>query len=156
MRCAIVTGAGTGIGRAIALKLAGMGHALVLAGRRTAPLQEVADLIRKTNGRAEPVAADVTQEDAVQRLVARAMDAFQRVDVLVNNAGMALMRPLGEMTGQEWRDTLESNVSSAFYATRAVWPIMRAQNSGRSSTSPRWPARTRFRAWAHTARPRRR
>src|SRR4051812_16152196 len=89
MRSAIVTGAGTGIGRATALRLARDGHAVVLAGRRLDPLQAVAREITAAGGRALAVAGDVARSQQAETLVAQTIEAFGRIDVLVNNAGSA-------------------------------------------------------------------
>jgi NAD(P)-dependent dehydrogenase (short-subunit alcohol dehydrogenase family) len=127
MRCAVVTGAGTGIGRATTLRLARDGFAVVLAGRRVALLQEVAREITAAGGRALAVAADVSRVEHVDQLVQAAMEAFGRIDVVVNNAGCVHIAPLPALTIAQWRELVDSNLSAAFYMTRAVWPIMRRQ-----------------------------
>ena len=142
MRCAIVTGAGTGIGRATALRLARDGYAVVLAGRRLEPLQDVAREITAAGGRTLTTQADVSQSPRAEALVRQAVEAFGRVDVLVNNAGSVLVAPLAGTSDEQWLELLHANLSSAFYLARAVWPVMQRQfeQSRITSTPPRGPA----------------
>ena len=126
---AIITGAGRGIGRATAIELARLGHRVVLAARDVESLSETA---RTTggDGRALAVPTDVTDPAQVDRLAQRALEAFGRIDAVVNNAGLAPIRPIREMTPQEWRAVIETNLSAAFYLTRAAWPAFERQRSG--------------------------
>ena len=128
MAVAIVTGAGSGIGRAVAGELSRCGHRLVLAGRTSGKLEAVAADLRAKGGEALVVPTDVAQPVLVERLMSVAMDAFGRIDILINNAGYAPLLPVHEMTPEQWRRILDTNLSSVFYATRAVWPIMRGQH----------------------------
>jgi NAD(P)-dependent dehydrogenase (short-subunit alcohol dehydrogenase family) len=131
-RVALVTGAGTGIGRATALALARRGHAIALAGRTEFTLQAVADEIRAGGGEgrsAEVFVSDVSRTEQVDRLVARVIEKFGQVDVLVNNAGMAPAVPLAKMSVEQWEEVLRTNLSSAFYLTRAVWPHMERRHA---------------------------
>jgi NAD(P)-dependent dehydrogenase (short-subunit alcohol dehydrogenase family) len=128
MPTAIVTGASSGIGRATALKLAAMGYNVALAGRTRETLDKVASEIAGAGGpKTLAVPANVSRLDDVNNLVRRAHEAFGRIDVLVNNAGYAPLVPTHEITPEQWHEVLDTNLSSAFYATRAVWPIMTAQ-----------------------------
>ncbi|HEY4328712.1 MAG TPA: SDR family oxidoreductase [Phycisphaerae bacterium] len=127
MRCAIVTGGGTGIGRATALRLAQGGHAVVVAGRRREPLEDATRAIIAGGGRAIAVTADVARVEQVVDMVRQSVDAFGRIDVLVNNAGGASNVAIATLSDEQWHDTLNVNLSSAFYATRAVWPVMQRQ-----------------------------
>jgi NAD(P)-dependent dehydrogenase (short-subunit alcohol dehydrogenase family) len=130
MKCAIVTGAGSGIGRGVAVRLVKEGYGVVLAGRREGRLEETAKVIREQRGAAamvRVVPADVTKEGEVDVMVAKAMDGFGRVDVLVNCAGSAPAVPLMKVTPVQWREILESNLSASFYTMRAVWPVMQKQ-----------------------------
>ena len=132
MPVAIVTGAGSGIGRATSLALAQRGYAVALVGRTRATLDQTASQIRGAT--AVPVVADVSQPSQVDRMVGEVLSTLGRIDVLVNNAGVAPSIPLLAMTVEQWREVLDSNLSSAFYATRAVWPVMQrpheAQEAG--------------------------
>src|SRR5437867_3118104 len=123
---AIITGAGSGIGRATAVELARRGYQLALCGRRQQTLAETARLA----GKAIVVAADVTQIDDVNRIVDKTLQEFGRVDVVVNNAGLAPMRSVEEMSIDQWHATINTNLSAALYLAKAVWPIFKRQGSG--------------------------
>lgn len=127
---AIVTGAGTGIGRATALRLSTKGHAVALVGRTAATLEAVAAEIRAAAGTALVVAGDVSQPAAAEGIVRQVVDAWERVDALVNCAGAAPSEPLAEMSVDHFHAVLDANLSSAFYMTRSVWPWMKGQGSG--------------------------
>jgi NAD(P)-dependent dehydrogenase (short-subunit alcohol dehydrogenase family) len=124
---AIVTGAGSGIGRATALRLAEKGFAVALVGRTRETLESVAGEIRARGAESVVVPADMSKVEEVNEMVRRVVETWGRVDVLVNNAGMAPSVPLAEIEPKLWHEILDSNLSSAFYATRAVWPVMARQ-----------------------------
>jgi len=117
-RVAIVTGAGQGIGRGIAIGLAEAGAHLVLAARTQADLDEVAKLIEATGRRALAVPTDVTDEAALQNLVARTMAEFGRLDILVNNAGGTMPRPAMETSEAFMQKAFHFNVTAAFTLTK--------------------------------------
>src|SRR5688572_14681899 len=120
---AVITGAGRGIGRATAVELSRNGYRLALAARGANDLAETARLARAGAGASVlTVPTDVTKPDEVDRLIARTLERFGRIDALVNNAGLAPVRPVRNMTVDEWRDVIDTNLSAAFYATRAAWP----------------------------------
>lgn len=127
---AVITGAGRGIGRATAVELAGAGYRVVLAGRDEAALHETLSLIGGGDGAGVAVVTDVSKPDDVERLIAVAHDDFGRVDALINNAGYAPVRSIREMTIAEWRAVIDTNLSAAFYATKAVWPVFERQGGG--------------------------
>ena len=123
---AIVTGAGSGVGRAVALGLGGAGYAVVLAGRRREPLEALAGEI---GGGALPVAADVTDPASVAALFARVEQAFGRLDVLFNNAGVFTpSAPVDEIAIEDWRRSLDTNLTGAFLCTREAFRMMKAQS----------------------------
>jgi NAD(P)-dependent dehydrogenase (short-subunit alcohol dehydrogenase family) len=131
-RHAFVTGAGTGIGRAIALGLAGAGHAVSVAGRRSEPLEAVAGEIAAGGGDAFVAAHfDVTDEAAVQTGVAKAIERFGDIAVLVNCAGEAPSAPFDRTDPNLWQRVLAVNLTGAYLTTRAALPSIRRAGSGR-------------------------
>ncbi|MCA1644714.1 MAG: SDR family oxidoreductase [Chloroflexi bacterium] len=129
---AIVTGAGRGLGRAIALRLAQAGAALVVAARTAADLDSLVAEIAAARGRAIAVVADVSVDADAQRLVDTAAAAFDRhIDVLVNNAGWTFRGAVTDIGTADWLTTLAVNLSSTFYCARAVAPFMIARGGGK-------------------------
>ena len=125
-KVAIVTGAGSGIGAATALALAGGGWRVVLAGRRPEALAAVAG--QDAAGRLHPVPTDVTDEASVRALFDEAVDACGRVDLLVNNAGRsAPALEIDELPLSEWQAVVAVNLTGAFLCTREAFRVMRAQ-----------------------------
>lgn len=130
-KVAIITGAGRGIGRAIAHRLSQEGAAVALAARTSAQIEQVAAEIEANGGLALPVQCDVSNESDVDRLVEMVMDRFDRIDILVNNAGVNLPPiDLTETDPKDWRHIINVNLNGAFYCTRAVLPRMKARGSG--------------------------
>ena len=126
-RVAIVTGAGTGIGRAAALALLHAGYRVVLAGRRAEPLQRVA-AESGAGERALAVPADVTDEAAVVYLFTHCVERFGRVDVLFNNAGTgAPAVPLEDLTLAQWQRVVDVNLTGMFLCVREAFRVMKAQ-----------------------------
>jgi NAD(P)-dependent dehydrogenase (short-subunit alcohol dehydrogenase family) len=131
---AIVTGAGTGIGRATALALAAEGATVVLSGRRLEPLEETARLI-KAAGSDSPagvvVQADVTDPDDVARFTTMARSITGSIDILVNNAGLNVpRRALATVTWEDWQRIVHINLNGCFLCAQAVLPDMRARQRG--------------------------
>ena len=143
-KIAVVTGAGSGIGKAVALALARADYAVVLAGRRLAALEEVA---RAAGSEALPVATDVTDPDSVAILFARAVERFGRIDLLFNNAGTgAPATPLEELSFGQWRRVIDTNLTGVFLCTQAAFRQMKTQqprggriinNGSVAATAPR-------------------
>ncbi len=128
---AVVSGAGRGIGAAIARELAGLGAAVVLCGRTQAALDSVGAAISKAGGRAEAIPCDVTSLQSVEEMVRRVESAFGRVDVLVNNAGIGgVGGPLHELAPEGWDEILNTNLRGVYYAIRALAPLMIQARSG--------------------------
>jgi len=131
-RVALVTGASRGIGRAIALALAGAGADVAVNCReRGRSAEETADAVRAKGRRALAIAADVSESRAVEGMVRAAEAELGPVDLLVNNAGVAIPRDLDDLTEADFDRTLAVNLKGAFLCTRAVLPGMRARRWGR-------------------------
>jgi NAD(P)-dependent dehydrogenase (short-subunit alcohol dehydrogenase family) len=143
-KIAVVTGAGSGIGRAVALALAKVGYTLVLAGRKLPPLEEVA---REAGPGAIVVTTDVTAPNSVDALFARVAKEFGRLDLLFNNAGTGSPpAPLEEVTFEQWKSVIDTNLTGAFLCTQAAFRLMKTQqprggriinNGSISATTPR-------------------
>ncbi len=128
-KIAIVTGAGSGIGRAAALALLGEGYSVALAGRRPEPLHETAALAGSAGGRALVVPADVTDETSVLNLFEATLRAFGRLDLLFNNAGTNLpATSVGDLTFEGWKRVLDANLTGAFLCSREAFRRMKAQS----------------------------
>ena len=123
-RTALVTGAGRGIGRATALRLAEAGAGVVVSARSRAEIEEVAGLARDRGARAAALTADVTSAEQVARLFAEARSALGPIDVLVNGAGVAPSALVAKTSEAQWRAAIETNLSGAFYCMReAIGPM---------------------------------
>jgi len=133
-KVAIITGAGRGLGRAMALRLANCGADIVAAARTVSQLEETAEGVRKLGRRCLITPTDVSVSEQVNAMVAAAVNEFGRVDVLINNAGGGedqLGKPLDKITDTEWRRGIDVNLSSQFYCARAVIPQMVGQKHGK-------------------------
>jgi NAD(P)-dependent dehydrogenase (short-subunit alcohol dehydrogenase family) len=152
---ALITGAGSGIGRSVAVALAVAGYSVVLTGRRQAPLDAVAAEASKGT---LAVAADVTEPAEVDALFGRVVERFGRLDLLFNNAGIATApTPLHDLSIEDWRATIATNLTGTFLCTRAAFRLMKSQqprggriinNGSLSATTPR-PAMTAYTASKH-------
>jgi 3-oxoacyl-[acyl-carrier protein] reductase len=122
---AIVTGAGRGIGAAIATKLASLGATVVLCGRTVKTLQETASRVSEAGGRSEPIPCDVSDLKSVEALASTVEQKLGRIDILVNNAGVGgFAAPLHEMTPETWEKILNTNLRGVFYCIRSLAPLM--------------------------------
>jgi meso-butanediol dehydrogenase/(S,S)-butanediol dehydrogenase/diacetyl reductase len=122
-RAAVVTGAGTGIGRAIALLFGREGASVIVNGRRPGPIAATTREIVEAGGHAIAVAADVTSADEVQKLADTALDAFGKIDILVNNAGAVVSRTTAlDCLESDWLKTINMNLHSAFLCSKTVLP----------------------------------
>jgi len=126
-KIAIVTGASNGIGRGIAETFAAEGAKTIVVARRSALLEELAAGIKANGGEALPVTADLTREGEIVALFAMVQKTFGRLDVLVNNAGIATHRDTEDISLDYWREALDINITAPFLCSREAIRIMKAQ-----------------------------
>jgi NAD(P)-dependent dehydrogenase (short-subunit alcohol dehydrogenase family) len=127
---AIITGAGRGVGRATARRFAREGARIVLFSRTPGPLDETAAGIAREGGQALSIAGDVSREEDVRALFQRAMETYGRVDILVNCAGIVIVRPFVDMDAETWDRVIAVNLRGTFLCCREAFRIMAAQQSG--------------------------
>ena len=126
-KVALVTGGNGGIGLGMARGLAQAGALVVLAGRNAEKSREAAHELRKESCKADSIEADVTDEGEVQRLFAEAEKRHGRVDILVNNAGTTVRKRPQDLTLDEWRYVMDTNLTSAFMCSQAAYPLLKRQ-----------------------------
>ncbi len=129
-RTAVITGAGSGIGRAVAELFAAAGSRVVLVGRNRSNLDEVRDALESVGTACAVVSGDVAVPDTADSVRDAAVTAFGGIDVLVNNAGTALMKAVPETTVSEWHRVIDTNLTSAFLLSRMAIPLMRERGGG--------------------------
>jgi NAD(P)-dependent dehydrogenase (short-subunit alcohol dehydrogenase family) len=130
-RVALVTGASRGLGRAMAVALAEAGADLALLARSRGDLEETAASVRALGRSALVLPADVTRPAEVEGAVAATLGGLGRLDILVNNSGIAVVKSLVETTPEEWRAILDTNLTAAFTLCRAVGPVMIGRRAGK-------------------------
>ena len=126
----IVTGGGRGIGRAVCRRFARAGAQVIALARSTDDLAETARLIEQEGGRCRGEAVDVCEGDDLDAAIEGAHERFGRIDVLVNNAGVAPLCSIDELDASLFEMTMAVNVEAVYRGCRAVWPVMRAQHDG--------------------------
>ena len=128
---AVITGAGRGIGAAIAAKLAALGAIAVLCGRTRGPLESTAHAISKAGGQANPLPCDVTDLRSIEAAAAHVDQTLHRIDILVNNAGVGgFGGPLHQLAPESWEQVLNTNLRGVYYCIRAFAPMMIRARSG--------------------------
>jgi NAD(P)-dependent dehydrogenase (short-subunit alcohol dehydrogenase family) len=127
-KVALVTGAGSGIGRAVALAMHSVGYSVVVAGRRSAELEQTAASAASSNGQILAVPTDVSKADSVRELFARARETFGRLDILFNNAGTnAPGISMEDLTFEEWNAVVAVNLTGVFLCTQEAIKVMKEQ-----------------------------
>jgi len=128
-KIALVTGAGSGIGRATALLLQINGYSVVLTGRRLEALEETAGMAAGEGGRMLAISMDAADPESVAAAFAKAVDEFERLDLLFNNAGTSAPGvPMEELTPKQWQDVVDVNLSGTFFCAQQAIKIMKAQD----------------------------
>ena len=128
-KVAAITGGGSGIGKAVALGLAGAGYAVVIAGRRPKPLEETARQAKKSGSQALAVVADVRDPASVFTLFGKVRATFGRLDLLFNNAGLAAPSvPIEDLTYEQWNAVVDVNLTGAFLCAQQAIKLMKAQH----------------------------
>jgi acetoacetyl-CoA reductase/3-oxoacyl-[acyl-carrier protein] reductase len=131
-KVALVTGASRGIGRAIALELASRGATVAVnCHLNLLRADEVRDEILETGEKSEVFQGDVSQSISARRLIEDVIGVYEKIDILINNAGITRDKSIRKMTDDDWNEVIETNLNSAFYCTSAVLPSMIEQNFGR-------------------------
>ena len=127
-KIALVTGAGTGIGRSVSITLLRAGYSVVMAGRNLAALEETAKLAEVDAARMLCVSADIGKPEQVKELFAQCEQKFKRLDLLFNNAGKATpAMPIEELSYEQWQSTVDVNLTGAFLCSQQAIRIMKAQ-----------------------------
>ena len=141
-RVALITGAGTGIGRAIALRLARDGWGIAVNDVEPGRASDVAAEARATGAQGAAVVADVGDQAATRRMVAEAIEALGAVDLLVNNAGVCRLGAVAEFSEADWRATFRVNVDGVFFCCQAVLPHMVARGRGSIVNIASWSGKS--------------
>lgn len=129
-RVAVVTGASSGIGEATARALCREGYAVALAARREDKINELCESLSGDGGKALAIPTDVSDEDSAHNLIETTKAEFGRVDVLVNNAGVMLLGPIGGANTEDWRTMVNVNLLGLMYCTHAAMPVMAEGGGG--------------------------
>jgi 3-oxoacyl-[acyl-carrier protein] reductase len=127
---AVITGAGRGIGAAIAVKIAHLGALVALCGRRGKPLESTSETISKAGGRAEVFPCDVTDLRSIEAVATQLDQTLGRIDILVNNAGVGFGGPLHNLPPESWEQVLNTNLRGVYYGIRAFAPMMIRARTG--------------------------
>jgi len=130
-KVAVITGASKGLGKAMALALGAEGARLLLVSRDRSQLQKTADEVRSLGAQAEICPADIAEEEQVRQVEAAATSRFGKVQILINNAGINIRRTVTDFTLADWRQVLDTNLTSVFLMCRAFVPHMKGQGYGR-------------------------
>ncbi len=130
-RVAVVTGGNGGIGLGMARGLAASGCAVAVVGRKREKNRAALAELEALGADAAAFEADVSREQTVTALISQVRERFGRIDVLVNNAGTNIRKPIQDLTLGEWHEVLDTNLTSAFLLSRAVYPVMKAQGGGK-------------------------
>ncbi len=129
-KVSLITGAGSGIGRATALKFAGEGATVVIADRNLQEADKTQYLVEQANGIGQAIAVDITQERQVAEAIAKTVEQFGRLDILYNNAGVSILKPITETTEADWDFLFGVNLKGMFFGCKHALPYMVQQGGG--------------------------
>jgi NADP-dependent 3-hydroxy acid dehydrogenase YdfG len=129
-KVSLITGAGRGIGRGIAVAMAKAGSSVILVSRSLSELKETARVITKSGGTALPIKTDISDEVQVNIMIEKALDKFGKIDILINNAGQYLEKPILDTTIEDWETIMGANLKGMFLCTKAVLKNMMEKKSG--------------------------
>lgn len=129
-KVALITGGGTGIGRACAVLFAKEGAQVVVTGRRNEPLRATVGEIEESGGQALAISGDVTQRDSVESMLSGAVEYYGRLNVIVNNAGAVVVADADHTSDQDWHRVIAANLTGTFHVSRAALPILRKAGGG--------------------------
>ena len=130
-KVAIVTGGTKGIGRAVAETLLSDGAKVVVCSRRQSEVQQIVELLRRSAAeRIRGICCDVREYQQVQRLAQFAVEQFGGIDILINNAGVGIFGDVGELTPEQWRQVIDTNLTGVFYCCHAAIPYLRQRGGG--------------------------
>lgn len=128
---AIVTGGGRGIGRAICLSLADEGANIVVASRTEEEIQQTRQMVEDTGASCLAISTDIREEEGVKKLISKTMDVFGKIDILVNDAGVAYRKPLQDISTDEYDEIMNTNVKGMFLCTKYALPHILKSDSAR-------------------------
>jgi len=129
-KVSLITGAGRGIGRGIAIAMAKAGSSVVLASRNQSELENIAKIINESGGTALPIKTDISDEKQVNNTIEKALNKFKKIDILINNAGQFLEKPVLDTTIEDWEKVMGANLKGMFLCTKAVLKGMMERKNG--------------------------
>lgn len=129
-KVSLITGAGRGIGRGIAIAMAKAGSFVVLVSRNQSELENTAKIINESGGTTLPIKTDISDEKQVNNMIEKALNKFGKIDILINNAGQFLEKPILDTTVEDWEKVMGANLKGMFLCTKAVLKGMMERKSG--------------------------
>ena len=129
-KVAIITGAGRGIGKDIALRLAGEGCSIIAVSRTASELEKTVDEVKGMGGKAIAVVADLSKKNEIDRVFSRSIEHFQKIDILINNAAVLFSSPFHKISEEQWDMTMNVNLKAAFLLSQKVLSSWKNRKAG--------------------------